>query len=143
MSKETGDIKRNQSEKVKRSKRQRSQPETESRRLVLRKELSLIVPITAIEHRAQLQETIQTTTVSYGEAMSRLGHIGIRLQGRQFAREQGEKVLDLVLHRDSVALAHYQDALEEARLKLGLDEKRDRLFKPSQVNELAPSRRRF
>ena len=128
MSKETGDIKRNQSEKVKRSKRQRSQPETESRRLVLRKELSLIVPITAIEHRAQLQETIQTTTVSYGEAMSRLGHIGKRLQGRQFAREQGEKVLDLVLHRDSVALAHYQDALEEARLKLGLDEKRDRLF---------------
>lgn len=88
-----------------------------------------IVPLSSIDHTLQLQETIQTASITPSEAFLRIERVRERVLGDQtFRGTIREKAVSLVLHRESVRLANFEDAIEEARIKLGLDEERESLF---------------
>lgn len=98
-------------------------------KLMLREQLlPMVGPMLAVDHRRQFQETVQTATLSFGEAMERLKMIRGGLSREISPGDSFRAIRDLVVHKESVALAHVQDALEEARLKLGLNDERERLF---------------
>lgn len=110
-----------------REKTEPSSSKIEHRKLALRDSLKLIVPITSINQHVLFLEAYQTAAVSHGEAFSRLREIRERMDQQEPAI-QNERAVSLVVNKNAVAVAHHQDALEEARAKLGLDEERDRLF---------------
>lgn len=88
-----------------------------------------IVPLASVEHRLQLQETIQTASITPSEAFSRIERVRGRVLGNSdFVNGVLEKATSLVIHRESVRLANFEDAIEQVRIKLGLDAERESLF---------------
>lgn len=97
--------------------------------LVILNAIGKIVPLSSIDHVLQLQETIQTASITPSEAFLRIERVRERvLEDSGFVNDVREKATSLVIHRESVRLANFEDAIEEARIKLGLDIERESLF---------------